>query len=110
MGLKPGDGEGELTALQARNALDGRKLADLYKLESGAEPTPKSAPSPPGGPEQLWLPFAAELSTLFEPESPTRKALYQVPSQELEAMETKLRFALDAIREVKSARKGGAGK
>lgn len=110
VGLQSGDGEDELAALQARNALAGLKLTDLYKLESGAEPTPKSAPSPPGGPEQLWLPFTTELSTLFEPESPTRKALYQVPQQELEALETRLRFALDAIREVKASRKGGAGK
>ncbi len=109
MGLKAGDGEAELAALEARDALGGRRISDLYKQPALADaPAPPKTPAPPPeGPEQMWLPFTTELYTLLEPESKSRLALYKMPAADLDAMEAHLRFGLDAIREVKSTRKAG---
>jgi hypothetical protein len=113
MGLKAGDGEDELRALEEADALAGRRISDLYKsLPAPGESSGPPAP-PPGGPEQMWQPFRAELSILFEPESKSRLALYEMPVPELDQLEDQLRFGLDAIREIKASKtttKGGRAK
>lgn len=110
MGLKAGDGEEDLRALEEADAMAGKRISDLYKpaLPEGGGGGGPPAP-PPGGPEQMWLPFRAELSILFEPDSQSRMALHAMPLPDLEGLEDQLRFGLDAIREIKAAKATARG-
>lgn len=101
MGLTADSDEEDLAQMEADKALGDRRLTDLYKpaLPAGSPPP---SPTPPSQPEDSWRAFRGELLDQFRPESAAMKALYRMPPQEIEAIETQIRTALDVIKEVKT--------
>ncbi len=111
LGLTAEDDEEKLAELEAANALDGRRISDLYKSPPALGNGKKSSESTPSEPGQIWFQFENALLDQFREESPARKALYLMPSNKLEEIETQMRHGLDVIRTIKSEMaKGGARK
>lgn len=105
LGLTAEDDERKLEELKAANALEGKRLTDLYKLEA-AGPKEKGPVNhtAPGTPRDAWDSMREELLKHFAEESSPRKALYQVEREYIDGLETDLRTALDVVRSVKAER------
>ena len=105
LGLTAADDDDSLQALREKNAMEGKRLRDLYKpvptLENGSN---GRTPSPPSKPEDYWNGFDGPILRQFAPESQSVMALYQLPEPHLDSLENTIRTALDVIKEVKAAR------
>jgi hypothetical protein len=111
LGLTVESTEADLEALQARDALAGRRLSALYRLSGGElEPGQEPAASPKEKPGQMWFDFYDQMDGYFEDEGDALKQLTQLPLESLKNMQARMEKGLGHVKEAVAAASAAAAR